>query len=124
MSAPVDGQVDFSEPRKSEDHIFVSQGGDVKGDLPSNSFNIEEEGGGEVDYSLAVNGVVGISGIDWFLQPGGGEGMFSDKSPIKAGDACATVNKSMCVDGFQGLRGFNKLNRDLHEWGSFYMNCS
>ena len=48
--------------------------------------------------------------------------MFPDKSPIEAGDACTTVNKSAGVDGFQGVQWFNKLNRDLHRWGSFYMN--
>ena len=39
----------------------------MEGDLPSDSFNVEKEGGGEADYSLAVDGVVGIPGIDWFL---------------------------------------------------------
>ena len=44
----------------------------MEGDFPGNSLNIEEEGGGEADYSLAVNGVISVPGIDWFLQPGGG----------------------------------------------------
>ena len=96
----------------------------MEGDLLSNPFDIEEEGGGETDYSFAVDGVISVCGIDWFFQPGGGKGMFSDKSPIKAGDACTTVNKGVSVDGFQGAQGFDKLNRDLHRWGSFYMNCS
>ena len=56
----------------------------MEGDFSSDSFNIEKKGGGEVDYSFAVNGVIGVSGIDQFLQPGSGEGMFPDKPPIKA----------------------------------------
>ena len=71
-------------------------------------------GRGEMDYSFAVDGVVSVSGVDWFLQPGGGEGIFPDKSPIEAGDACATVNKGTSVNGFQGVQWFNKLDRDLH----------
>ena len=95
----------------------------MKGDLPSDPINIEEEDGGKADYSLAVDGVTGISGIDLFLQPGSGEGVFPDKPPIKAGNTGTTVNKSAGVDGFQGVQWFNKLNRDLHRWGSFYMDC-
>ena len=82
----------------------------MKGDFPSDSFDVEEEGGSKADYSFTINGVIGVSGIDWFFQPGSGEGMFPDKPPIKAGDTCTTVNKGMGVDGFQGVRGFNKLN--------------
>ena len=96
----------------------------MEGDLLSDSFDVEKKGGGEVDYSLAVNGVIGVSGIDWFLQLGSGEGVFPDKPPIETGDACATVNNGMGVDGFQGVQWFDKLNRDLHRWGSFYMDCS
>ena len=75
----------------------------MKGDFPSNPFDIKEEGGGEADYSFAINGVIGVSGIDWFFQLGSGEGMFPDKAPIEAGDACAAVNKGTGVDGFQGV---------------------
>ena len=39
----------------------------MEGDFPSNSFNVEEEGGGEADYSLAVNGVISILGVDWVI---------------------------------------------------------
>ena len=39
----------------------------MEGNFPSNSFNIEKEGRGKVDYSLAINEVNGIMGIDWFL---------------------------------------------------------
>ena len=56
-----------------------------------------------MDYFFAVNVVIGISGIDWFVQPGSGEEVFPNKSPIKAGDACAAVNKGVGVNGFQGV---------------------
>ena len=55
----------------------------MEGDLLDDSFNVEEEGGGETDYSLSVNGVIGVSCIDWFLQPGDREGMFPNKSPSR-----------------------------------------
>ena len=48
--------------------------------------------------------------------------MFPYKPPIKTGDTCATVNEGMGVNSFQGVQWFNELNRDLHRWGSFYMN--
>ena len=75
----------------------------MEGDFPGDAFNIEEEGGGETNYSFAVNGVVGISCVDGFLQPSSGEGMFSDESPVETGDACTTVNEGAGVDGFQGV---------------------
>ena len=80
------------------------------GDLPGNSFNVEEGGRGEADYSFTVDGVIGISSIDWFLQPGSGEGMLFNKPPVEAGDACTTVYEGTGVDGFQGVRWFDKLN--------------
>ena len=82
----------------------------MEGDLLSDPFDIEEEGGGKADYSFAINGVISVSGVDWFFQPSSGEGMFSDKPPIKAGDACAAVNKGVGVNGFQGVQEFDKLN--------------
>ena len=72
----------------------------MEGNLPGNTFNVEKEGRGEADYPFAVNGVVGISCVDRFLQLCGGEGVFPDKSPVKAGDACSTVNKGAGVDSF------------------------
>ena len=75
----------------------------MEGDFPSNPFDVEEEGGGEADYSFAINGVISVSGVYWFFQPGSGKGMFSDKPPIKAGDACATINKGAGVNSFQGV---------------------
>ena len=39
----------------------------MEGDLLGDSFNVEKEGGGEVDYSFAVDEVIGVSCVDWFL---------------------------------------------------------
>ena len=39
----------------------------MEGDFSGNSFDVEEEGGGEVNYSFAVNGVIGVSRVDGFL---------------------------------------------------------
>ena len=75
----------------------------MEGDFSGDSFNVEEEGGGEADHSLAIDGVIGIPSIDWFLQPGSGEGMFSNRPPVKAGNACATIDEGAGVDSFQGV---------------------
>ena len=45
-------------------------------------------------------GVISISGVDWFLSSGSGEGVFPNKSPVKAGDTGAAINKGVGVDGF------------------------
>ena len=39
----------------------------MEGDFVGDSFDVEEEGGGEANYSLAVNGVISVPRIDRFL---------------------------------------------------------
>ena len=39
----------------------------MEGNLPNVALDVEEGGGGETDYSFAVDGVVGVPCIDWFL---------------------------------------------------------
>ena len=39
----------------------------MEGDFAGDSFNVEEEGGGEANYSLAVNGVISVPCINRFL---------------------------------------------------------
>ena len=75
----------------------------MEGDLPSDTFDVEKEGGSEVDYPFAIDRVIGVSCINRFLQLHGGEGMFSDKPPVKAGDASAAINEGTGVDSFQGV---------------------
>ena len=58
---------------------------------------------GKVNDSFAVDGVVDISGIDWFIQSSGGEGIFPNKPPIKARDTCATIDMGIGVNSFQGV---------------------
>ena len=50
--------------------------------------------------------------------------MFSYKTPIETGNACAAVNEGMGVDSFQGVRWFDKLDWDLHRGCSFYIDRS
>ena len=50
--------------------------------------------------------------------------MFPDEPPVETRDTCATVNEGAGVDGFQGVRWFDKLDRDLHRGGSFYIDRS
>ena len=82
----------------------------MEGNLPSDAFNVEEKGRGEADYSFAIDGVVSVPCVDQFLQPNGGEGVFSNKPPIEAGDACTTIYEGTGVDGFQGVRWFDELD--------------
>lgn len=65
----------------------------MEGNFPSNPLNIEEEGRDKVDYSLAINEVNGIMGIDWFLQSDSGQGVFPDEPQMKARDTCTTVDE-------------------------------
>ena len=76
----------------------------MEGNLPSNTFNVEEEGGGEMDHSLAIDGVVSVPCVDWFLQPGSREGMLSNKPPVEAGDACTTVYEGTVSKEFPVLK--------------------
>ena len=39
----------------------------MEGDFSGDSFNVEEEGGSEANYSFAVDGVIGVPHIDGFL---------------------------------------------------------
>ena len=39
----------------------------MEGDLLGDAFDVKEEGRGEANYSLAVDGVVGIPRVDGFL---------------------------------------------------------
>ena len=39
----------------------------MEGDLSGDTFDVEEEGGGEADYPLTIDGVVSVSCVDGFL---------------------------------------------------------
>ena len=39
----------------------------MEDDFAGDSFDVEKEGGGEMNYSLAVNGVIGVLRIDRVL---------------------------------------------------------
>ena len=39
----------------------------MEGDFSGDTFNVEEQDGGEANHSLAVDGIVGVSCIDGFL---------------------------------------------------------
>ena len=86
----------------------------MEGDSSGYSSDVEEQGGGESDYSLGVNGVVHISGLDRGFQTLCREFVFSDKPPVDAKDTCPTVYEGLGVNGFHHVRGSDKLNGDLH----------
>ena len=39
----------------------------MEGDLSGDALDIEEESGGEADYSFAIDRVIGVSCVDGFL---------------------------------------------------------
>ena len=39
----------------------------MEGDLSGDTFDVKEEGGGEANYSFAVDGVISVPCIDGFL---------------------------------------------------------
>ena len=78
------------------------------------SSDIEEQGGGEPDYSFRIDGVIRVPGLDRFLETLGGDSLFSDEPPVDAGDACSAVNQSSGFNGFHRVRGNNELDWDLH----------
>ena len=39
----------------------------MEGDLSGDALDVKEEGGGEVNYSFAVNGVISVPRVDGFL---------------------------------------------------------
>ena len=82
--------------------------------MASYSSDVEEQGGGKPDYSFRVDGVVRVSGLDRFLEVPGGDPLFSDESPVDAGDTCSAVNQSSGFNGFHRVRRDDKLDWDLH----------
>jgi len=46
--------------------------------------------------------------------------MFLYKVVIDARDVCTTIDESIGVDSFQGVRGFNELQRDPHRFASHW----
>ena len=86
----------------------------MEGDSSSYSSDVKEQSSGELDYSLGVNRVVRIPGLDRGFQALSREFMFLDKSPVNARDTCPTVYKGLGVNGFHRVRGDNKLDWNLH----------
>ena len=72
----------------------------MEGDSSSYSSNIKEQSSGELDYSLGVNRVVRIPGLDQGFQALSREFMFLDKFPVDARGTCPTVYEGSGVNGF------------------------
>ena len=72
----------------------------IEGGTAGYSSDVEEEGGGELDYFFRVDGVVRVSGLNRGFQALGGNSLFPDKPPVDAGDACPTVDKGSSFNGF------------------------
>ena len=78
------------------------------------SSSVEEQGSGEPDYSFGVDRVIRIPGLDRSFQVLGRKFVFSNESPVDAGDACPTVYEGSDINGFHHVRGCDELNWDLH----------
>ena len=76
--------------------------------------DVEEQGGGEPDYSFRVDGVVRVPGLDWVFQALGRDSLFPDKPPINTGNTCPTVDKGSGFNGFHRVRRDDELDWDLH----------
>jgi len=44
--------------------------------------------------------------------------MFFNKVIVDAGDVCTAINEGVGVNSFQGVRGYNELQRDSHRFAS------
>ena len=42
------------------------------------------------------------------------DSLFPDKPPVNAGDACSTVDKGCCFNGFHRVQGNDELYWNLH----------
>ena len=92
----------------------------MEGDSSGYPSNIKEQGGGELDYSLGIDGVIHIPCLDQGFQVLGRKFVFPNESPVDAGDACSTVNEGFGFNGFHHVRGNDKLYWDLHSRRRLY----
>ena len=116
LSDPVNGGVCGTEPGESEDDVFTAAAHDVEEMLLGNPFNVGVEGASVANCTSLVSSLVHIANGD-----GGGEflrmeAVFSDKLPVYAGDVSTGVNQCGGVDDFEGVRGGDQLNRDMHRF--------
>ena len=90
----------------------------MKDHLLGDSFDVDKEGTGVSDISFLVEGSVSVPGADRFLKLRDGETLFFNEVVVNAGDVCTTVNKGIGVDGFQGVRRYDELQRNSHRFAS------
>ena len=86
----------------------------MEGDSSGYPSDVKEQGSGEPDYSLGVDGVVCVSCLNWGFQALSRELVFPDESPVDARDTCPTVYEGSDVNDFHHVQRANELNWDLH----------
>ena len=57
---------------------------DIRVSTMGYSSNVEEQGGGEPDYSFGIDRVIRVPSLDWGFQVLGRESMFPDEPPVDA----------------------------------------
>ena len=113
---PVDGGVSGTEPGESKNDVFLSTAHNIEEVSLSDPFNVHVEGAGVADCTSFVHSLVDVVNGD-----GGGEffsreSVFPDKLPVNARDVSAGVYQRRGVDDFEGMRGGDQLNRDMHRF--------
>ena len=98
---PVNGGIGDLELGEPKDDIFPATRHDVEEMFLHNTLYVGKKGAGKVDFPIFVQGLVNISYFDGNIKFHGGEGVFSNKLPVDAGDVCTTVNQGMSVNNFQ-----------------------
>ena len=116
LSDLVDGGVRSTEPGESKDDVFATTAHDVEEMFLGDPFDVGVEGASVANCTSLVSRLVHIANGD-----GGGEflrmeAVFSDKLPVYAGDVSSGVNQCGGVDDFEGVRGGDQLNRDMHRF--------
>ena len=86
----------------------------MKGYFLSNSFDVEEEGSGEEDFSIFVGGLVYVVDNDGGFELIGGKLGFSYKSSVNAGDFCTVIDEGASVNGFHCMQGVDQFDGDFY----------
>ena len=104
------------KPGESEDDVLMSAAHDVEEMFLGNPFNVGVEGAGVADCTSFVHSLINVANSDGGGKFLGGESVFSDKLPVNARDVSAGVYQRRGVDDFEGMRGGDQLNRDMHRF--------
>ena len=116
LLGPVDGRICDVEPGKSKDHIFSSTAHNVEEMFLDDPFNVGIEDTGIVNYTHLICSLVNVMDSNRGGEFLSGELVFSDKLPVYTRDVCTEIYQYRRVNDFEGVRGGDQLNRDMHRF--------